>query len=44
MSGSLFNQKRSKVSVLPFTSLKTSDNSISPAIVKVCSSEKSFIK
>lgn len=38
ISGSVFNAKRSKVTVLPFTSKRPSDPRISPAVVVVPSS------
>jgi len=38
ISGTLFNAKRSKVTVLPFTSKRPSDPRISPAVVVVSSS------
>lgn len=40
ISGSLFNQKRSKVTLLPVTSVKPSNTRISPAVVKVASSSQ----
>lgn len=40
ISGSLFNQKRSKVTLLPFSSAKPSDTRISPAAVNVSSSSQ----
>ncbi|MEM7595857.1 MAG: type II toxin-antitoxin system PemK/MazF family toxin [Cyanobacteria bacterium P01_A01_bin.83] len=40
ISGSIFNQKRSKVTLLPFTSAKPSNTRISPAVVKVNSSSQ----
>lgn len=40
ISGSLFNTQRSKVTVLPFTSLKPNNRRISPAVVRVPSSEQ----
>lgn len=39
ISGTIFNQKRKKVTVLPFSSLKETDSRISPAVVTVLSSE-----
>ena len=39
MSGSLFNEKRSKVTVLPFTSSRPNDPRLSPAVVSVTSTE-----
>lgn len=38
VSGTIFNTQRSKVTVLPFTSAKTNDPRISPAVVAVGSS------
>jgi len=38
ISGTLFNAKRRKVTVLPFTSKRPSDPRISPAVVVVSSS------
>lgn len=38
VSGTVFNNQRSKVTVLPFTSAKTNDPRISPAVVAVASS------
>lgn len=38
ISGSTFNVRRSKVTVLPFTSKRPSDPRISPALVEVLSS------
>jgi mRNA interferase MazF len=35
VSGTLFNAKRSKVTVLPFTSVRPNDPRISPAVVSV---------
>jgi mRNA interferase MazF len=35
ISGSLFNARRSKVTVLPFTSVQPNDSRISPAVVVV---------
>lgn len=37
ISGTVFNEQRSKVTVLPFTSVKISD-SISPAVVNISAS------
>jgi mRNA interferase MazF len=39
VSGTPFNEKRSKVTVLPFTSSRPNDPRISPAIVSVVSSQ-----
>jgi mRNA interferase MazF len=39
VSGTAFNEKRSKVTVLPFTSSRPNDPRISPAVVSVNSSE-----
>ncbi len=38
ISGTVFNTQRTKVTVLPFTSVKVSDRRLSPAVVKVPSS------
>jgi mRNA interferase MazF len=38
VSGTMFNEKRSKVTVLPFTSARPNDPRISPAIVQVVAS------
>jgi mRNA interferase MazF len=38
ISGSLFNQKRRKVTVLPFTSTQVDNQSISAAVVRVTAS------
>jgi mRNA interferase MazF len=35
ISGTAFNQKRTKVTVLPFTSMRPNDPRISPAVVSV---------
>jgi mRNA interferase MazF len=35
VSGSLFNDRRTKVTVLPFTSVKLDDSRISPAVIVV---------
>lgn len=40
VSGTLFNEKRSKVTVLPFTSLKPNDYRISPAVTIVPASKE----
>ncbi|MGV0025483.1 type II toxin-antitoxin system PemK/MazF family toxin [Phormidesmis priestleyi] len=40
VSGSLFNDRRSKVTVLPFTSVKAIDPKISPAVIVVPFSEQ----
>ncbi|HYW22208.1 MAG TPA: type II toxin-antitoxin system PemK/MazF family toxin [Nodularia sp. (in: cyanobacteria)] len=40
VSGTLFNNQRSKVTVLPFTSAKPNNARISPAVVKVPSSSQ----
>jgi mRNA interferase MazF len=40
ISASPFNARRSKVTVLPFTSAKANDRRLSPAIVKVSASEQ----
>jgi mRNA interferase MazF len=40
VSGTIFNEKRSKVTVLPFTSLRPNDSRISPAVVSVNASEE----
>jgi mRNA interferase MazF len=40
ISGSLFNTQRRKVTVLLFTSLKPNDRRISPAVVRVRSSDQ----
>jgi mRNA interferase MazF len=37
VSGTPFNEKRSKVTVLPFTSFRPNDSRISPAVVSVIS-------
>jgi mRNA interferase MazF len=37
VSGTPFNEKRSKVTVLPFTSSRPNDSRISPAVVSVIS-------
>jgi mRNA interferase MazF len=39
VSGTPFNEKRSKVTVLPFTSSRPNDPRISPAVVSVSSTE-----
>jgi mRNA interferase MazF len=39
VSGTVFNEKRSKITVLPFTSLRPEDSRISPAVVSVQASE-----
>jgi mRNA interferase MazF len=39
VSGTIFNQKRSKVTVLPFTSSRPNDPRISPAVVSVSASQ-----
>ncbi|MGB8701160.1 MAG: type II toxin-antitoxin system PemK/MazF family toxin [Thermosynechococcaceae cyanobacterium] len=39
ISGSVFNERRSKVSVLPFTSARPNDPRISPAVVLVAASK-----
>ncbi|NCJ04986.1 type II toxin-antitoxin system PemK/MazF family toxin [Synechococcales cyanobacterium C] len=39
VSGTPFNEKRSKVTVLPFTSSQPNDPRISPAVVSVSSTE-----
>ena len=38
VSGTIFNQKRSKVTLLPFTSKQPNDSRISPVVVEVPSS------
>jgi mRNA interferase MazF len=38
ISGSVFNDRRSKVTVLPFTSAHANDPRLSPAVVKVSAS------
>jgi mRNA interferase MazF len=40
VSGTLFNEKRSKVTVLPFTSVRPNDSRLSPAIVSVKASSE----
>lgn len=40
MSGSIFNEKRTNVTVLPFTSSRPDDTRISPAVVSVNTSEE----
>jgi mRNA interferase MazF len=35
ISGTLFNERRSKVTVLPFTSLRPNDPRLSPAVIQV---------
>lgn len=40
ISGTAFNKKRSKVSVLPFTSMRPNNPRISPAVVSVHKSER----
>ncbi len=39
VSGTLFNQRRSKVTVLPFTSARPKDSRLSPALVSVPASQ-----
>ncbi len=39
ISGTPFNQRRSKVTVLPFTSARTNDSRLSPAVVSVPASQ-----
>ena len=39
ISGTVFNERRSKVTVLPFTSSRPNDLRISPAVVSVSASE-----
>jgi mRNA interferase MazF len=40
VSGTVFNEKRTKVTVLPFTSSRPNDPRISPAVVSVNASEE----
>jgi mRNA interferase MazF len=40
VSGTVFNEKRSKVTVLPFTSSRPNDSRISPAVVSVHASKE----
>lgn len=40
VSGTIFNEKRSKVTVLPFTSLRPNDSRISPAVVSIIASDE----
>jgi mRNA interferase MazF len=40
VSGTVFNEKRSKVTVLPFTSMQPNDSRISPAVVSVNASKE----
>ncbi|NJM74908.1 MAG: type II toxin-antitoxin system PemK/MazF family toxin [Acaryochloridaceae cyanobacterium RU_4_10] len=40
VSGTIFNDKRSKVTVLPFTSARPSDPRLSPAVVEVTTSQQ----
>jgi mRNA interferase MazF len=40
ISGTLFNQKRSKITVLPITSVKVNDGRLSPAVILVPASKE----
>ena len=40
ISGTLFNQKRSKITVLPITSVKVNDGRLSPAVTLVPASKE----
>jgi mRNA interferase MazF len=40
ISGTVFNERRSKVTVLPFTSARFNDSRLSPAVVSVTASQE----